>query len=214
MTASSPEPTGGPVHEWIAVLEFARPDRGQLIAVDDVSSLLDELREWDALALISPDRYTVQLRVPARTPYDALRSALACHHDAARTARLPAATLQHAEIVTAEVLGPNVSPTPRSVLCHEVYTATRRLVAATTPAELADTVASCVTAIGGRVRRGRAPGVAGNVELDVSIQGDQSVHATAEALSVTGLIMEHSMPTLIDDARHALVRLRAGEATA
>lgn len=202
--------------EWIAILEFAPTDASTRFVVDDTDNLMEHLRDWDPSGLCSPDRYAIQLHLQARDAHEALRSALAYHHQAAEAAGLPPSNLARAELLTADQFDrdcleddPVAGPVPTPVLCEEMYTATQRLFGATTSAELSDIVTGFVTAIGGTVEHRGAWSGSKTVEFDVSLEGDQSCIATAEAISVAGLIIEQSLPTLVDDARGILSRLQA-----
>jgi hypothetical protein len=202
--------------EWIAILEFAPTNGITRFVVDDIDNLLEHLRDWDPTGLCSPDRYALQLRLPARDAHEALRWALAFHEQAAEAAGMPPSTLARVEILTADQFDrdcleddPVAGWAPTPVLCDEVYTATRRLFTAATSGELSDIVTRFVTAIGGQVEHRSAGSRRETVELDVSLEGDQSCFATAEALSVAGLIIEYSLPSLVEDARGILSRLQA-----
>lgn len=161
----------------------------------------------------------MQLHIPALGPQQALHWAAAYHRDAALASGVAGAISVRAEILTVEEFEgslldydqPNPAAAPSacaSLLCEELYTATRGLVTATTPGQLTDVVAGFVTAVGGRAEPGTPRPEPGLIDVDVSVEGGSAFHARAEAVSVAGLIIEQSLPTLLGDARRAAVRLR------
>ncbi len=207
-----------PMDEWITVVEF-QADRGEPFVVDDVKALMGQLRIWQPSGLWSADRHAIQLKIPAPTAPQALQWALAYYRQAAIAVGLAMTTLVRIEVLTVEEhdrsshqydLGaPLEVPALRGLLCDEVYAATRRLLAATTPGDLDDVLVRFVISVGGRVERGEPRHLPGITEIDLSVEGDQTQHATADAFSVAGLIIDQSLPTLLIDARQALARLRA-----
>jgi hypothetical protein len=70
-----------------------------------------------------------------------------------------------------------------------------------------DTIIRFVITIGGRVEPGVPRHLPGTIDIDVTLEGEKARHATAEAFSVAGLIIEQSLPALLSDARMGLARL-------
>jgi len=216
--AESPRGTGTkPSGDWIVLLEFASTEGAKPIAADEVQGCIDALREWNPSGLWHPDRYAVQLQVAGPDPYQALGRALACQQRAAATIGLPAAVLVRAEVFTVEELEHScqddcraavAAPAPAAaLLCHELYDATRGLIAAGTLDELHATLVDFVTAIGGQVMPGSPQCLPGTADVDLSLVVDDAKHAIADSFSVAGLILEYSLPALVSDARVALARL-------
>jgi len=205
--------------EWVAVLEFAVTDSTQVFMADAVESMVEHLRCWQPSALWNPDRYAIQVRIPARAPHEALYWAFAYHREAAQAAGLPAAPLVRAEVSTVEELtrswqeyeladGAPPAPAPEWLLCRELYQAIRHLVAATTEAALAGAVIGFVAAVGGTVEPGEARRRPGVIVVDITMAHGEAYHATADAFSVAGLVIESSLPALVADAQRAAARLR------
>ena len=65
-------------------------------------------------------------------------------------------------------------------------------------------------AIGATVEPGVPGDRAGAVDVDVTIAGQEVRHACADRLSVTALVIERSLPSLLGDAHLMLARLEAG----
>jgi hypothetical protein len=210
-------PSGAVVDEWIVILEFSPTLGDRACLFDDVEDLVERLREWRPSGLWSPGRYAIQLQVPASAPDRALWLASAYHRQAAQAAGLPLATLSRVEVLTLAELeacwarvdpGLDAAPLPPDLRCDELYTATRRLLAATTATELADTVAGFVTAAGGWVEPGPVRHLPGMLDMDATIEAGQTRHAWAESISVAGLLIEELLPVLLTDARRALLRVQ------
>ncbi|MDQ6613364.1 MAG: hypothetical protein M3083_00990 [Actinomycetota bacterium] len=215
--AGRAEPSGSAwVEEWIVVLEFSRAPDAPLFLISDVQSLIAHLQPWHPTALWNPDRYALQLRLPARTPDQAIQWAVAYHRDAAEAARLPPAVFDRVEILTLsdferpwQAPGLTSPPGGEGLFRAELYAATRKLLAATTPAQVTETLVGFVTATGGRVERGSARHLPDTIDVDIHFGGDNACHAWAEALSVAGLAMEQFLPELFADAHHALARIQS-----
>jgi hypothetical protein len=210
--------------EYVVVLECQTRgpqgalDHGLLHAV--VEELVEELREWHPAALFSPDRYALQLRVVAERPTEAFRRALELHDRAIHSIGISPPALARVEVLTGrefesqwEDPGPGATTMTESVLSHEIYWATRALVGATTATELTDVLIGFVTSVGGQIQRhpadyaDSADPAGEQVSLDFSLD-EERLYAVADRFSVTGLILEHSLPTLVADARAVLNRRR------
>ncbi len=204
---------------WSIVLEFVRATPARPFLMGDIEALTERLDSWYPSALWSSDRYAIQLQIQAQGPNQALEWASAHHRQAALDVGLPTtSTMVRAEVCTVEELerswdefdsaGAKDDAAPPSVLCDAVYPATRRMLAATTPAEISDIVIDFVTAIGARVQPGPPLHRVGMIDFDLSVEGDEVNHVTADSFSVAGLIIERSLPALLADARHVLARFQ------
>jgi hypothetical protein len=204
---------------WIAVLEFARPDDGRAFLAGDFQELMDRLHRWQSSGLWHPDRYAVHLRLSAGHPDEALEWALAYHGDAARAAGLPLSRLVRVEIMTVSEFERQLDEddpedqdppsTSDAWVLDEVYETTRRLLAAATASELSDSIAGFLTAIGATVESGVPGDRPGVIDVDITIAGQELRHACADRLSVTALVIERSLPSLLGDAHRMLARLEA-----
>lgn len=175
---------------------------------------MEHLSVWHPTGLWDSSRYAIQLRVPAPTCAESLRRAMAYHRHAARAAGLPAATLLRAEVLTLQELerswdddGGSDLAGSGALLCDELYTATRGLISASTSAEVTSILHRFVELVGGTTEPGVARHLPGTCDIDLPIDGGEAHHATAEALSVAGLILESVLPTLLTDARQTLARI-------
>jgi hypothetical protein len=203
--------------EWVVVIE-ASTDRGAEFEFSLVQDLLGRLREWHATGLYNPHRYAIQLHIAAVAPYEALRCAVAYHDLAARAVGLAGCTLSRAEVLTLGEfeLGLMIlplssgSPPPRirhALVSDELYATTRALLRVSTQAEITDLLVRFVTASGGSVNVGECRPVAGMVSVDISIGNGDPLHAVAEATSMAAIIIQQSVPSLVDDAVLALRQL-------
>jgi hypothetical protein len=93
------------------------------------------------------------------------------------------------------------------LISDELYTATRALLRVSTPSDITDLLVRFVSAIGGSVNVGECRPVPGMVSTDISIGDGEPLHAVAETVSVAGMIVEQSLPSLVADARVALHQL-------
>jgi len=210
---------------WVVVVELACPDTPGPFRVAHLAALVDELAGWEASGLWSEDRYAVQLHVPAPGPHHALRVALGFYRQALRSVGLPDSKLIRIEVLTSEEmcrsceeLGHDqisVAPAPAvgsALHSPQAYVATRALVAAATAADIARVVDDFVVAIGARVQPGPPLHHEDMTEVELDGDGCAPRHAIAEALSMSGLLLEQALPNLLFDARHALARLQPRDA--
>jgi hypothetical protein len=204
------------VDPWVVVLEFQAASGDQL-QPSSVVDLIGDLRAWKAAGLCSTDRYAVQIEVMADTPSDALHRGMQLHARAAGVAGANRCVLVRCEVMTSAEfdgqladLGPSAPPQPcfEAVLPSNVYSATRAMIEATSAAQLSDILVGFVDSVGGEVRQGMPDPPPGHVSIDISLAGDQRSHAVVESFSVGGLIMEHVLPDLLDDARAVLTRIQ------
>ena len=197
--------------------EFA-PAAGDEFRPEGIDDLMDNLEVWHPTGLWDPSRYAIQLRVPAPTCAEALRRAMTYHRQAARAAGLPAGTLLRAEVLTPQELDQSWDDDAGNdmgggragsggLLCDEVYAATRGLMSASTPGEVAAILHRFVELVGGATEPGVPCYLPGTCDVDLRIDGGEPHHATAEELSVAGLILESVLPTLLTDARQVLARI-------
>jgi hypothetical protein len=208
----------GHTERWTALLEFSRTQADPLFRVADLESVMAHLEEWHPTGLWDSDRYAIQLEIPAAAPHLALQWALVHLGDAWRAVGGPTGTLMRVEMSTFAELerawqeydvplaSPDAAAAP--LLWPEAFAATRRLLAATTRDEIAQTLVAFVTSCGGQVTPGAPSGAAGMVDVDISLDGGRADHATAESISVSGLILECALPAVVADARIALARLQ------
>ncbi|MDQ6616724.1 MAG: hypothetical protein M3083_18760 [Actinomycetota bacterium] len=209
-----PEPATG--DRWAVVLEV-KPGPGQgPCEIETVRQLVFCLRELRATALYSADRYAVQLDVEAASFSDALRMALAAHRQALDELGLTAPVFLRAEVLTREVLqdeweGGSADAAPRcdmTTVPAGVYQATRALLQATTVAQIRAVLVQFVVESGGSVHVGPSSPEPGIVATGLGFSPDEQVHATAEAMSMAGMLIQLSLPALVDDARLVGQRLR------
>lgn len=203
--------------DWVVVLEFSASRGEGPFELTVVQALVERLREWHPSGLYNPDRYAVQLHIPAVGADEALRIATMYHEHAVYAVGANAA-FTRAEVLTlaefeeswheAAASGTGVpAGTAQALISIEVYEATRALLTASTPSEVTDVLVKFVLAVGGRVNVGEPRHVPGMVSLDLSITPDEKLHAMAESFSVSGLIIERWLPPLVDDAKRTLVLL-------
>jgi len=226
MTApfSHPEPhPGGAVRTdmWVVVAEFTGAGTPNPFVVADLETLIAELAFWRPSGLWSDDRYAVQLQIAAPSHYQALQAALACHRQALRVVGFAPSILHRVEVFKAEELERDwaVVEQPENdvgsgVHCPPVYLATRALLAAVTSADVARAVDDFVVAIGARVELGPSRHLDGTTDVDLVGDGGALRHASAEAFSVSGLLLEQALPNLVVDARRALSRVRIKQSPA
>jgi hypothetical protein len=209
---------GKDLDDWVVVIEATTNRSNETFQFSVIQDLLGRLREWHSSGLYNPHRYAIQLHIEAVAPYDALRCAVAYHDLAARAVGLTKSLLTRAEVLTLGefetglLLPPSpmstTSPRSRSALISdELYTTTRALLRVSTQAEITDLLVRFVTAIGGSVNVGECRPVPGMVSADISIGDGEPLHAVAESVSVAGMIVEQSLPSLVSDARLALRQL-------
>ncbi|HEX3540656.1 MAG TPA: hypothetical protein VHT75_09460 [Acidimicrobiales bacterium] len=209
------------MNDWIVILEFSSGDMGGRIDVAVVEYFVARLAVWRPVGLYHPDRYALQLHVPARTADEALHEAV-CQHRKAAASVGSSATFSRAEVVSlaefertwdSSCSSPALSgpaSLPRSddtLVCAEVYAATRALVSATTVEEVTTILTDCVVAVGGTVQLGSAPAPPGTTAIDFTVVPEWPLFATADSISVPAMILERWLPPLVDDARHKLALL-------
>jgi hypothetical protein len=203
--------------DWVVVLEFSAFRGERPFELGVVQALVERLREWHPSGLYNPDRYAVQLHIPAATADDALKIAASYHEHAVHAVGAMAA-FTRAEVLTlgefeeswheAAATGATLpAGAAQALISIEVYEATRSLLSASTPAEVTDVLVRFVLAVGGRVNVGQRRNVPGMVSVDLSTSPGEQLHAMAESFSVAGLIIERWLPPLIDDAKRTLVLL-------
>ncbi len=207
--------------EYIIVLEYQPRVAEEALDYGKVRAVVEELREWHPTALFSPDRYALQLQVIAWRPTEALRRALDLHERAVHTIGAPLPALARVEVLTGREFDsqwddprPGVVATGEQVLSDEIYWATRALLRAATATELTEILIAFVAKVGGRMAAEPAEPVDELVSIDVALGDEDRLYAVAERCSVSGLILEHSLPTLVADARAVLNRGRLTEPVA
>ena len=209
------------MNDWIVILEFTSADVGGRIDVAVVEYFVARLAEWRPVGLYHPDRYALQLQVSAVTADEALHEAVVQHRMAA-AALGSGAIFSRAEVVSLTEFERTWEPPPaptlsapallpradgETVVCAEVYDATRALVSAATAEEVTSILTDCVIAIGGTVQLGSAPPAPGTTLIDLTIVPEWPVFATADTISVPAMILERWLPPLVDDARQKLASL-------
>jgi hypothetical protein len=203
--------------DWVVVLEFSTPQGEHPFELSVVQALVERLREWHPSGLYNPDRYAVQLHIPAVAADEALRIAAAFHEQAVQAVGTTTSFLR-AEVLTlgefeeswhdAATSGTSLpSGAAQAMISIEVYEATRALLSASSPSEVTDVLVNFVLSVGGRVNVGHLRSVPGMVSVDLSTSPGEQLHAMAESFSVAGLIIERWLPPLIDDAKRTLALL-------
>ena len=207
----------GETGDWVIVLESAAADPGVTLDGSDVEHLLARLAGWDATAMYCSDRYAVVMRATARTASDALEAAVEGHAAAARAVGGvggPAFSVVRAEVLKAEEFEASFADSREVVerrnnrypglASEELYLATRSLLWSSTPDEIAAVLARFVTAAGGAVRVGPQRHLPGLVSIDFSFRNGESISAVAGTNSAAGLLLEESLPSLVEDAGRVL----------
>lgn len=203
--------------DWVVVLEFAAPADVPCFELTTIQALVEQLGAWQPSSLYRPQGYAVELHVPAGSADEALRIAAALHEQAVQAIGLSAAFLR-AEVLTRaefegswhdDALAGGRLPSERAqaLVSNEVYQATRALLGATTPSEVTDVLVNFVLSVGGRVTVGEVPSIPGAVSLDLAPTPTEPLYASADGLSVAGLILERWLPPLLKDARRAVALL-------
>jgi hypothetical protein len=213
-----------PVDNWVVVIEAITASPLASFDFTLVQELVAQLRDWQPTGLYNPDRYAIQLHVGAVAAYEALRVAVTYHDRALRVVGL-AASLSRAEVLTldefeAGLLDPVparlVAPGPGSgqvpdrlgLVSEDLYTATRELLRVSTPAQITELLVRFVTSVGGSVRVGASASAPGMFAVELSTGDGGPLFAVAEHMSVAGMIIEQSLPTLVADAVMARSRLQ------
>ncbi|MDQ1358058.1 MAG: hypothetical protein QOF20_2258 [Acidimicrobiaceae bacterium] len=209
---------GRRLDDWVVIIEATTDRATDSFDFTAVQDLLGRLREWHASGLYNPQRYAIQLHIAAVAPYDALRCAVAYHDLASRAVGLTKSSLTRAEVLTLGEFemglllpaAPPGTPSPRgrhSLISQELYTTTRALLRVSTPGEITALLVAFVTSVGGSVNVGECRPVPGMITVALSTGAEEQLHAVAESMSVAGMIIEQSLPTLVEDARLALRQL-------
>jgi hypothetical protein len=203
------------LEDWVVVLEATTEPDGEKLEFGAVQHLLSRLGDWNATGLYNPDRYAVQLHVPALAPYEAVRCAVAYHRREARAAGLGRCTVARVEVMTlgefacgvrAPTAEESATAQPASragLVSEELYLITRALLRLTGPGQVGELLVGFVTAAGGSVRFGDFFPIPGMIAIDLSVAPGERLYAVAETVSVAGMIFEQSLPSLVDDARLA-----------
>jgi diguanylate cyclase (GGDEF)-like protein len=84
--------------DWVVVLE-ATADDGSVLSVDAVRTLMESMADHNPTTLYTPDRYALQIVVPARTADQALTRALSAWQSALRRLQMRAWHLTRAEVI-------------------------------------------------------------------------------------------------------------------
>ena len=202
---------------WVVVIEAAaRP------AFDfcQVKALVSRLEEWKSTGLYCLERYAVQLHVAAGQHHEALALALALHDRAVAALGAAPPTLLRTEVLTVGELKMACGQTASEAQTGRVYEAlipialyeaTRSLFRATTRAQIDEVLTRFVITAGGTVNIGELTYFPGEVSVDLGLSPGDRMYATADATSVAGLMIEHSLPELIRDAERMLAVLRLSD---
>jgi hypothetical protein len=210
----------GDIGDWMVVIESAAADPRAALDAGDVEDVIGRLAGWDATAMYCADRYAVVMRVAAVNATDALRAAVEAHAQAALSALAvqdgggPACSVVRAEVLRAEDFEASLSdtrelvepPTKRypGLASEDLYSATRSLLWSSTAEDVDTVVANFVTAAGGAVRVGPRRHLPGLVSVDFSLQEGATLSAVAATNSATALLLEESLPSLVEDAGRVL----------
>jgi hypothetical protein len=233
---------GRSLDEWIVVVEGKPEQAGESFDFCLVRDVLRRLREWRPSCVYHPRRYTIQLRIAAAGPSEALRDAVAYHDQAVAAVGLASCSLARAEVLTVDEFetgrdeepvtsalpgvpgvqagagardGPcaPVAPGTRDGLISDVlYRTTRALLRVSTPAEITDLLVGFVTGVGGSVSVGDCHPAEGMVTVPLGGGESEPLHAVAETMSVAGVIIERCLPSLVDDAGRVRRQLRQANA--
>lgn len=98
------------------------------------------------------------------------------------------------------------------LVSYELYRTTRALLWVSTQAEITDLLVGFVTAVGGSVSVGNCQPAEGMVTVPLGGGEREALHAVAETMSVAGMILERSLPSLVDDAGRVRSQLRQARA--
>lgn len=215
---SAPNSDNGQV--WAVVLEFAAPATGVTVDLAEIEDLVSHLADWRPSALFNPGRYAIQLQLFAGDVTGALAAAAYRHSRARDELGLAVWPLVRAEVltpeelaaglgalaeapaVTVEAVAPAIHPASVATTVHQ---ATRALLGIHTAGEVRTILTRFVLNLGGRVAIGDVrPGPA-TIPLDLSLGAGGGLFAVAEPLSVARMLLEDSLPSLLEDARRVLV---------
>jgi hypothetical protein len=201
--------------DWVVVLDFVAGGGGQRFSLDSVDRLIERLGEWQPSGLYNPGRYAVQLHLAAPSAEEALRLASLVHANAARGmavrplfVRSEVLTLSEFDATWQVGAGPARGEANQEAGTPvEVYDATRALLSAPTSADVADILVNFVVGVGGHVVFGERPPDPNMLMIDLPIGHGEQVCAAAESFSVSGMVIEHWLPRLLDDAQHMMTLL-------
>jgi hypothetical protein len=210
--------------EWIVLLEAApeETDGGPAVCLSDVEEFLGMLADYAPSALYAPDRYAVQITVPAGDPQRALAAGVDRFHLAVSASGLPGWPLVRAEVKTpaeleaelraeeAPLFPPVGTLTVDADALAAAYQATRAILSAVSEKEVTVILATLVHRLGGAVvpasRRGPD-----TLAIELTFGGGDPLMVAAEPVSIARLRLEELLPSVVDDARAMVGRLRSGE---
>jgi hypothetical protein len=206
--------------DWIVLVEVAAPP-GEVVDLARLEHLLDGLTEFESAGLYSADRYAVQLATPANGPVEALEAAVHCVLGGAERTGLPDRIVR-AQAMTPDELATEVAvadgemhllldPLDAAVL-PAVHEATRVLVRATTPRQVAESVIRLVQRLGGRVGPYAGADV-GAFRLGVELVPGEPLAAFSDD-DDTWVRLAEALPAVLDDVRLVLARLEPAPAAA
>src|SRR5438270_1380334 len=199
--------------EWIVLLEVSL-DRVARVDAGDVERLLVALTDWYPSALHAPDRYALQLVVPAATPDLALTTGLDLWRAAAVRAGLPRCPVVRAEVKTPaelaaehdhELTAPATDAAVDGDAMAAAYHTMRRLFDVVRPAEVLAALLDFVHDLGATVapaadrRRDAVP-------VDLSFGHAPPLVPVAKAGTRARRRVDELLPAIVEDARAALLR--------
>lgn len=204
-----PDAAGG----WVVILDCAPTRIDARFELDDIDAVLECLVHGEACALYNPTRYSLQVRVDATGALDAIGVAARDQRRAHRIVDLPASDVVRAEVTSfdefdasfeiAYVSSRNAaSKELQTVVCEDAFVATRALLRATTPAATTRILAEFVDAVGGTIRVGAPSHDPTLLAIPMGVVASDHLHAVAARDSVAAMILELSLPGLVEDARH------------
>lgn len=198
-------------NEWVVLVEAERVDAPSVLTLEHLDRLLELLEEHCPTGLWSPDRYALQIIVPATSPEEALLTGLAEWRSAVARLDLPEWRLVRVEVKTPAELeaehrasvcdaGPS-GPSSQEAL-RAAYLATRRLVAAKSRREVAEVLAALAMTLGATIVKTDALHPF-TLPLDLSADG-RGVRPIVEPLSLARLDLEEVLPAVMLDAARVL----------
>ena len=209
--------TGTGDGSWAVVLEVAAPGDGPVVELTSVQRLVAQLGDWRPKALYNPDRYAIQLELFALDLPRALLTAVDRHAEACRRLRLAAWPLVRAEVLTSEELEANLAAEDERMArdalpatgrpggpSDALHQATRSLLGVTGAAEARAVLIRFVFGLGGQIAVGDTRPDPSIIPLDLSLGEGGGLFAVAEPLSVARMLLEESLPLLLEDARRVV----------
>ena len=198
--------------KWVVVLEASEERSDPPLDPVTLKLLLSELATFDPTALYAPDRYALQLLLPAASPSDALSEGTERWRRAVGRVGLREWQLVRAEVKTLAELDSEhlvdqeeVPPVLNAdaVAVHAAHHATRQLLRIRSAAEVPPIIWSLISRLGGHVV---PKAIDDPSALSISMPFGELRHMApaAEPLSVARLHIEEILPPFIEDAQRVV----------